>query len=90
MGVGFAAYAPTKWAIRGFADCLRMEMQAYNVAVRIAYPPNMETPGYKVELERTPPEVQEIADASGDTVYSPDVVARTIVKGSPLDELNNR
>lgn len=43
---GYSAYAPTKWALRGFADCLRMEMQAYGVGVHIAYPPDMVTPGY--------------------------------------------
>lgn len=43
---GYSAYAPTKWAQRGFADCLRMEMQAHGVSVSIAYPPDMDTEGY--------------------------------------------
>lgn len=43
---GYSAYSPTKWALRGFADCLRMEMKAHGVGVHIAYPPDMVTPGY--------------------------------------------
>lgn len=58
-----------------------MEMQAYNIAVRIAYPPNMQTPGYQIELERTPPEVKDIDKASGDTVFTPGDVARSVLKG---------
>jgi len=80
--VGYCAYAPTKWALRGLADCLRMEMQAYDVKVRIAYPPNMSTPGYENELETTPEEVKSMLDASGDTVFAPDIVADAILRGA--------
>lgn len=43
---GYTAYSPTKWALRGFADCLRMEMQAHGVRVFISYPPYIDTPGH--------------------------------------------
>lgn len=81
LPVGYSAYAPTKWALRGFADCLRMEMQAYNISVRIAYPPNMQTRGYEAELLRTPKEVRDMMDAIGDTVFSASDVAKAIFKG---------
>lgn len=82
---GYASYAPTKWAIRGFADCLRMELQAFGVKVRIAYPPDMDTPGYRAELQLTPPEVLDIMKASGDSVFQPLEVAKAIIKGMKGD-----
>lgn len=45
---GYTSYSPTKWAIRGFADCLRMELQAHGVGVYISCPPAMDTPGHGV------------------------------------------
>ena len=59
-----------------------MELQPHGVAVRIAYPPNMRTPGYEEELKMTPAEVQDITDASGDTVFAPQDVALSILKGT--------
>ena len=36
--MGYSSYAPTKWALRGFADALRNEMTGLGVSVHIAYP----------------------------------------------------
>ena len=45
--IGYSSYAPTKWALRGFADALRNEFVGFNggakgqgVHVSIAYPPD--------------------------------------------------
>lgn len=43
--MGYSAYCPTKYALRGLSDCLRTELKPYNVRVAIAYPPGMRTPG---------------------------------------------
>ncbi|EYB96204.1 hypothetical protein Y032_0152g2863 [Ancylostoma ceylanicum] len=40
---GYTAYAPTKFALRGFADALQMELFPYNINVSILYPPNTDT-----------------------------------------------
>ncbi|EYB96206.1 hypothetical protein Y032_0152g2863 [Ancylostoma ceylanicum] len=45
---GYTAYAPTKFALRGFADALQMELFPYNINVSILYPPNTDTEGFKV------------------------------------------
>ena len=37
---GYCSYAPTKWALRGLADCLRNELQGTGVEVSVAYPPD--------------------------------------------------
>ena len=37
---GYCSYAPTKWALRGLADCLRNELLGTGVEVSVAYPPD--------------------------------------------------
>eukprot|EP00210_Caulerpa_lentillifera_P006547 g6252.t1 len=82
---GYASYAPTKWAVRGLADCLRMELKPHGIKVRIAYPPDMDTPGYNAELQLTPPEVLDIMKAAGDSMFKPMDVAKAILKGMKQD-----
>eukprot|EP00879_Flechtneria_rotunda_P022800 GHRR01024080.1.p1 GENE.GHRR01024080.1~~GHRR01024080.1.p1 ORF type:complete len:117 (+),score=21.68 GHRR01024080.1:703-1053(+) len=47
--VGYSAYAPSKFAVRGLAECLRNEVQGTKVCVSIAYPADVNTPGYAKE-----------------------------------------
>lgn len=47
---GYSAYAPSKWALRGFAEVLQMELKPYNVYVSVSYPPDTDTPGYQVQF----------------------------------------
>lgn len=37
---GYASYAPSKWAVRGLADCLHNELQGTGVHISVAYPPD--------------------------------------------------
>ena len=37
---GYSSYAPSKWAVRGLADCLHNELQGTGVGVSVAYPPD--------------------------------------------------
>lgn len=37
---GYSSYAPSKWAVRGLADCLHNELQGTGVHVSVAYPPD--------------------------------------------------
>lgn len=46
---GYTAYGATKFAVRGFAEALHMELLPYNVQVSIIYPPNTNTEGYQVQ-----------------------------------------
>ena len=41
--VGGAGYAATKWALRGFADCLRLEVREQNVRVVSIFPGSVAT-----------------------------------------------
>ena len=53
---GMSAYCASKFALRGFADALGMELEGTNTAVTIVYPPDMNTPGLATE-NLTKPEV---------------------------------
>lgn len=58
--VGYAQYAPSKYAVRGLADCLRNELLGDKIRVVGFYPSNMDTPGFAEEQKTKPIETQEI------------------------------
>ena len=45
---GYAAYAPSKYATRAFAEALRNELVG-RVRVAVFHPGNMDSPGYENE-----------------------------------------
>lgn len=47
---GYAAYSPTKFALRGLADSLRNELKMYDIDVHIYLPGNIDTPGFVTEV----------------------------------------
>ena len=47
---GYSAYSASKYAMKGFADCLQMEVRPDNIFVSMAYPPDTITPMYEAEL----------------------------------------
>lgn len=75
---GYSAYSPTKFALRGFADTLHMELLPYKVNVGVLYPPNTDTEGFKVELETMPEETRLMSDAAG--LFTPQFVAEAHLK----------
>jgi 3-dehydrosphinganine reductase len=75
--IGYTAYAPTKWAVRGLADCLRNELLKHNIQVSVAYPPDTKTPGFQKELETRPVEVQILTPETD--AFSTQDVARQLV-----------
>ncbi|XP_077666864.1 3-ketodihydrosphingosine reductase isoform X2 [Eretmochelys imbricata] len=48
---GYTAYSPTKFALRGLAEALQMEVKPYNIYVTVAYPPDTDTPGFAEEIK---------------------------------------
>ena len=64
---GYSAYSPTKFALRGFAECISMELAAKecNVNISLAYPPDTKTPGYEIENEMKPEECRLISESGG-------------------------
>lgn len=80
MGMyGYTSYAPTKFAVRGFADSLRCEVKDRGIHLSVVFPPDTETPGLEYEKPFQPP----ILVAMNETTPSmkADVVAEEILKG---------
>ncbi|XP_075389192.1 3-ketodihydrosphingosine reductase isoform X2 [Tenrec ecaudatus] len=75
---GYTAYSPSKFALRGLAEALQMEVKPYNVYVTVAYPPDTDTPGFMEENKTKPLETKLISGTS--SVCSPEQVAKQIVK----------
>ncbi|XP_058413253.1 3-ketodihydrosphingosine reductase isoform X2 [Diceros bicornis minor] len=75
---GFTAYSPSKFAIRGLAEALQMEVKPYNVYVTVAYPPDTDTPGFAEENKTKPLETRLISETT--SVCKPEQVAKQIVK----------
>lgn len=77
---GYTAYAASKWALRGLAEALQMEVKPHGILVSVAYPPDTDTPGYEVEMT-TKPELTKKLSESG-SLFSSQDVANDIVKYS--------
>jgi 3-dehydrosphinganine reductase len=68
---GYSGYAPTKFAMRGLAEVLRVEL-APQISVTLAYPPDTQTPMLEAE-ERTKPAVTKEITAGGGLWQAADV-----------------
>ncbi len=77
--IGFIAYTPTKFALRGLAEVLRNELKPEGVGISIVYPPDTDTPQLAAELKIKPAET--IAISAEAKLLTPDRVAATIVRG---------
>jgi 3-dehydrosphinganine reductase len=74
---GYTSYCATKFALKGFAESLQMELARDNIYVTVAYPPDTDTPGLAEENKTKPIETQLINETSG--VLSAEEVARKII-----------
>lgn len=74
---GYTAYAASKWALRGLAEALQMEVKPFNIFVSVAYPPDTDTPGYALEMQSKPQITKKISESG--QVFNPKVVAKDIV-----------
>lgn len=76
---GYSHYAPSKFAIAGLGECIRMEFKDYGVNVSVVYPPDTETPFLEYERENTLPECRALSKgASSITAVK---AAKVIIKG---------
>lgn len=80
---GYAAYSPTKFAVRGLAEALRAELKPHGIVVSCAFPPDTETPGLVAEDVTKPEATKRIS--AGIKVRSAATVARAIVSGIERD-----
>jgi 3-dehydrosphinganine reductase len=76
---GFSNYSPTKFAITGFAEVIRMEAKDVGIGVTVLYPPDTDTP-MMTDERRTPlPETEALS--KGAKLMSPEEVAERFVRG---------
>ncbi len=75
---GFSAYSASKFALRGLAESLHMELsQTYGIYVSLCNPPDVNTPMLHRENENKPKECKLIAEGSG--LFEADYIARDIL-----------
>uniref|UniRef100_A0A7S3ME75 3-dehydrosphinganine reductase n=1 Tax=Spumella elongata TaxID=89044 RepID=A0A7S3ME75_9STRA len=74
---GYSAYGASKWALRGLAEALQMEVKPFGIYVSVSYPPDTDTPGYKEEM-LSKPQITRALSESGD-VFSAQRVAHDLV-----------
>lgn len=80
MGVmGYATYAPTKFALVGLAEVLRNELKPAGIAISVLYPPDTQTEGYVRENLSKPPETLRMSAAVKPMTAA--AVARAFVDG---------
>ena len=79
--VGYAQYAPMKWAIRGLAETLRSEFLLYKgLSVHAYFPGTILSPGYEEEMKTKPKVTQSIEDGDNGG-QTPMQCAKLLLKG---------
>jgi 3-dehydrosphinganine reductase len=80
--VGYGPYSPSKWALRGLADTLAMEVNLYPdnpVKVHVVYPATITSPGLERENQTKPGITLELE--KDEPPETPDTVARRAIAG---------
>lgn len=77
---GYSAYAPTKFAVRGLAEVLRLELGEMGITVTLALPPDTDTPQLTGERASRPAATEAIAGGGG--VWSAEAVAEVILRAA--------
>ncbi|RZC33276.1 adh short, KR and/or Saccharop dh domain containing protein [Asbolus verrucosus] len=79
MGMfGYSIYASCKFALRGLAESIYMELKPYNISVTLALPPDTDTPGFEIENKTKPQETKLISEAGG--LVQPETVAEKLLQ----------
>ncbi len=77
---GYAAYGASKFAVRGLAETLRVELAADGIRVTLACPPDTDTPQLAAETLLKPKVTKAITAGGG--LHSADAVAQAILRGA--------
>ncbi|KAJ8918734.1 hypothetical protein NQ315_015054 [Exocentrus adspersus] len=77
---GYSVYSSSKFALRGLAESLIMEVKPYNISVTLALPPDTNTPGFENENKTKPKETHLLSNTAG--LYNPEDVAKKLLDDS--------
>lgn len=75
---GYAGYCASKFAVRGFAEALRIELAAAGVGVTVAVPPDTDTPQLAYERSLRPAAIAPFAGAG--RPLAPQLVATHLIR----------
>jgi len=75
---GYAAYVPSKYAVRGLSDSLRLELKPMGIRVSVVFPPDTDTPGMANENKTKP---YETLEAFSSKLLPARKVAAEVLKG---------
>lgn len=78
--VGYSQYSPTKFALRGLAECLRQEFIPYRIDVSIYFVSTIQSPGYEKE-NLTKPKITKMIEDGDPSDPSPEARAKALIKG---------
>ncbi|MBO9399617.1 SDR family oxidoreductase [Shimia sp. R9_3] len=76
---GYGAYAPSKFALRGLAEILHLELAAANITTTVIYPPDTDTPQLTEEKRTKPMATQKITEGGG--IWQPEDIAARLIAG---------
>jgi 3-dehydrosphinganine reductase len=76
---GYTAYGPSKFAVRGLTDILRIELRPHGIHVACVYPSDVDTPQLAGEEPYKPEELKRIAGTI--KPIPPEQVADAILRG---------
>lgn len=80
MGMmGFASYAPAKFATIGLAEVLRNELKPHGIGLSVLFPPDTDTPGFEIENRTKPQEAAMMSESV--KIMSSEDVAKVFVEG---------
>ncbi len=77
--VGYASYAPAKFAIAGLAEVLRNELKPYGIRLSVLFPPDTDTPGFEIENQTKPEETAMMSENI--KLMSAEAVGKAFVEG---------
>lgn len=77
---GYSAYGASKFAQRGLAESLRMELKPRGISVTLAYPPDTDTPQLAEENKSKPAVTKALTSQA--SIWKPDVVAKKILRNA--------
>ena len=79
--IGYSQYCPTKFALRGLAECLRQELLPHGIKTHIYFVSTIKTPGYEQE-NLTKPEITRKIEDGDISDQSPSARAKVLLKGT--------